>query len=111
MLKNGERGPFCDLTPTGGGTLRGRVMGEEGVSLSSLEEGMEVRLDDPEWPASSRMLIIGVVAEITPLPQLPTRPVVTVRPRHRIDSISEMVIRVPVDAPASSNGPSERGTP
>lgn len=115
MLKNGERGPFCDLTPTGGGVLRGRVMGEEGVSLGSLEPGMEVRLDDPEWPASSRMLVIGVIEEITPLPQLPTRPVVTVRPKFRIDGISELVIRVPTEADAAPPPPRRegagRGTP
>lgn len=104
MLPNGERGPICDLTPTGGGTLRGRVLGEDAAALRSLAAGMEVRLDDPAWPASARMLVIGEIEEVTPLPQLPTRPVVTVKPRFRVDAVSELVIRVPTEAEKPERG-------
>jgi hypothetical protein len=111
MLPNGERGPICDLSPTGGGTLRGRVLGEDAAALRSLVAGMEVRLDDPLWPASARMLVIGEIEEVTPLPQLPTRPVVTVKPRFRVDAISEVVIRVPTEAEKASGGGNSGGPP
>lgn len=104
IMVGDQRGPFCDLVPTGAGTLNGRVFFEEGMARPELKEGMLVRLDDPEWPASARMLIIGQIVEVVPLPQQPNRPVVTVRPQFVIDKISELVIRIPTEAPAASGG-------
>lgn len=97
-----QPGPFCDLVPTGAGTLKGRVFFEEGTRAPELKPDMLVRLDDPEWPASARMLVIGRIVEVVPLPQQPNRPVVTVKPKFLLDKISEVVIRVPTEAPSPS---------
>jgi hypothetical protein len=99
-----QRGPFCDLIPTGAGTLKGRVFFEEGTRPPEVKPGMVVRLDDPEWPASARMLIIGEVVDVVPLPQQPNRPVVTVKPKYAIDKMSEVVIRIPTEAPEGRGG-------
>lgn len=98
IMVGDQRGPFCDLVPTDRGTLNGKVFFDEGVPRPDLKPGMLVRLDDPEWPSSARMLIIGQIIEVVPLPQQPNRPVVTVRPQFAIDKISEVVIRIPTDA-------------
>lgn len=111
MLDDDRPGPICRLVPTGTGVLNGRVGSDEDTSAVPLRKGMLVRLDDPEWPASSRMLVIGEIEEISTHPQQPTRRVISVRPRFKLDSISEVVIRVPTEADAVTPPSTERGSP
>lgn len=102
IMVGDQPGPFCDLVPTGTGLLSGRVFFDEGAIRPELKPGMLVRLDDTEWPASARMLIVGRIVEVVPLPQQPNRPVVTVRPEFPAEHLSEVVIRVPVEASSSA---------
>jgi hypothetical protein len=62
---------------------------------------MIVRLGDERWPQSAQMLEIGIVEAVeTPPDNIRIRTIV-IRPRYRIDRVSEVTLRVPA---ASSTG-------
>jgi hypothetical protein len=68
MLTDDTIGPCCQLSPGPGGRLVGRLCptadptgAGPGVQVA---EGMTVRLNDPDWPQSSRMLVIGRIERI-----------------------------------------------
>ena len=100
------------LTPVGDGTLRGdamRITAGDGP-LPTPEPGQLVRLDDPEWPGSSRMLIVGRVETVSPSPEDPLRPVVVVRPTLNIERVSEVVLRLQ-GGPGGVHGGGAGGAP
>ncbi len=84
------------LAPVGDGTLRGDVefSRPDGTSLPPPEVGMTVRLDDPVWPESARMLIVGTVVAVERSPQNSLRSVVIVRPTADIEHVSEVTLRI-----------------
>lgn len=100
-IMTGEGAPVIgsNLTPMGDGRLKGDVMrlgaplGAEGA-LPAPEVNQLVRLDDPEWPGSSRMLIVGRIESVAPSPEDPLRPVIIVRPTLNIERVSEVVLRL-----------------
>jgi cell shape-determining protein MreC len=105
--RTGDAFLSCQLAPTGSGTFRGEVefrdppagaRPEDAVD-SRLKPGVEVVLDDPEWPESAQMFMIGVVERVEPDADQPLRSVVIVRPRDRLElrRVREVVLRVPVD--------------
>lgn len=90
----------CTLTPRGDGTLSGPV---EYVSAGGGGEaveprpGMRVRLDDPAWPDSAQMFLVGEVERVEESAQMAGRRVVTVRPTLELHRLSELVLRVPIE--------------
>lgn len=87
----------ANLIPQGDGTLRGdvlRIAGPADAAVPQAETGQIVRLDDLDWPASSRMLIVGRVERIEPSPDDPLRTVIIVRPTLNIERVAEVLLRV-----------------
>lgn len=117
MLADEKVGPVCELAATGKGTLVGAIADEpDAVSgrRAEITPGMTVRLVEESWPQSSRMLVIGVVERVEPLPQQPLRRMVTVRPVYDIERWSEVMIRIPTTdeqpgVPASGSPPGAGG--
>ena len=110
-------GVQCRLEPIGGGRLRGPATWVFEASRQGPVEiatGMTVRLRDETWPRSAQMLIVGVVVEVAPAEDEPTRTIVTVEPTVPLERVSEVVLRVPVDVldddddqqPQDGSGPS-----
>lgn len=102
MLDEQRVGPFCSLQPTGEGTLRGRVedTGDPNApDQATLMLGMTVRLNDDAWAAGSRMLILGTITAIEPVPTSPLRKLVTVTPVYTVERWNQVMIRVPGSAP------------
>lgn len=103
IMINGEiaDGLRCTLTPVGDGTLRGPVSDRRDPGTNSPIEpvaGQLVRLDDPLWPRSSRMLKLGVVESVEPSPNQPLRRIVTVRPTVLdLDRLSDVILWTPLE--------------
>ncbi len=99
MLEPDRRGPVCQLTPDGRGRFTGRVMEDASLrdpataATTPITIGMMVRLDDADWPRTAKMLIVGQVIGIEPLPNQPLRRVVTVEPYYAPDRATEVMIR------------------
>jgi hypothetical protein len=89
----------CTLTPRGDGTLSGPVEYVSGGAGESVEPktGMKVRLDDPGWPDSAQMFLVGTVERVEESAQMAGRRVVTVRPTLELHRLSELVLRVPIE--------------
>ncbi len=101
MLRpDGEATLNCSLTPNGDGTLSGPVteLGPN-VDAPDLALGQDVRLmaRDGSWPTSAQMLLIGRVVAIDPAPGQPLRRWITVEPLVELRTISQAVLRIPVD--------------
>lgn len=97
MLPEDRLGPTCQLSPSTGGRLVGRLEDTTeptGTGLRAVvEPGMIVRLNDARWPPSSRMLVVGVVERVDPMPGAPLRQMVTVMPAAGVAGASEVMIR------------------
>jgi len=99
------RGPMCALRPNPAerGTLSGDVeaMPETGVGPAppEIRPGMVVRVMDGAWPEHAQGLIIGEVERVER--KANQRLTVTVRPVHRVDRVSQVILRV-LGAPPSS---------
>lgn len=107
MLSEQGIGPRCDISPVGDGTLKGKLQGDYDPNDPNYippKPGMMVRLVDPRWPESSRMLIIGAIDRIDPAPDAPLRQIVTVRPIYSLDRWSEVMIRIPDPAAGAGRG-------
>lgn len=91
MMGDDKRGPQCEFKPTGDGGLRGKA--EWSSNQPEIKAGMLVRLDDPAWPASSRMLVLGRVESVETAAN--QRKIVIVRPEVPLDTVSEVVLRIP----------------
>ncbi|MCA9279700.1 MAG: hypothetical protein H6815_09895 [Phycisphaeraceae bacterium] len=98
---------FCDLTPTGAGTLRGKMWELPG-DLEPPTGGELVRLSDPQWPAHSRMLEIGTIIKVESDPNSALRQIITVEPRVDLNLVQEVILRIDpyddVDMPSHSSG-------
>lgn len=95
MLSESDRGPLCELSATGSGTLVGTVMdriGSQSFSAVDIKAGMIVRLADSTWPGSSQMLVVGEVKSIETEATGHRR--IVVEPRLRLDRVSEVWLRV-----------------
>lgn len=115
MLDPVVPGPACRLTPRGDGTLAGRLKTESvllpggmasaatdsaGDPAAGVKPGMVVRLADETWPQSAQMLELGIVESVqTPPEDIRIRTIV-VRPRYRVDRVSEVTLRVPASTEA-----------
>lgn len=109
IIKPGDpSGLVCTLRPAGDGTLRGPVEDRRDLATNTPIEpavGQDVRLDDPAWPMSSRMLLIGRVERIDPNPDQPLRRILTIRPTvEGLDRLSEVIIWSP-DLTSNSDKP------
>jgi len=82
----------CQVRPMGDGTLAGDVVRD----AVGVEAGQIVRLDDPAWPASAQMLILGAIERVERKEN--QRLVITVRPAVAIDRVSDVVLRVTLAA-------------
>lgn len=112
--RTGDAFLSCLLAPTGSGTFRGDVEFRDppaGATVADaidtrLKPGVEVVLDDPEWPESAQMFTIGVVERVEPDEDQPLRSVIVVRPRDGLElrRVREVVLRVPVDGSAMDDG-------
>lgn len=97
----------CTLTPTGEGTLRGPVEDKRAADGTSLRPaiGQSVRLDDPSWPDTARMLLVGRVEAVEPSPGQPLRSVVVVRPIvPNLERLGEVLLWTPDDASPATGG-------
>lgn len=94
-------GLTCTLSPRADGTLAGPVEDRrEDGAASPIEPavGQTVRLDDPTWPAISRMLLVGRIERVEPNPQQPLRKLITVRPVvDHLHRVSEGFLLIPDD--------------
>ncbi|QOI99519.1 MAG: hypothetical protein HRU70_03090 [Phycisphaeraceae bacterium] len=104
MTASGEPGPRALLEPSGDGTLRGVVeyVQTPGGGVVEPAVGQVVRLDDPGWPAASRMLIVGRVVSVEPAPEHPLRRLIVVEPTVRIERVAEVVLRSTLPEPEGS---------
>jgi hypothetical protein len=101
MLDETTIGPMANLQATGDGTLQGRVEDDadpNAPARAPIAPGMLVRLNDEAWPAGSRMLILGTVVAVEPVPASPLRQRITVAPMHTLERWREAMIRVPASA-------------
>jgi hypothetical protein len=98
------------IAPVGDGTLRGDLEDRKDQAGNRIEpkEGDEVRLlDGPNWPSSSRMLLVGKVQGVAPSPRQRLRLVVTVVPSEGdLSRAREVMVRLPV-----AGRPAPGGTP
>jgi len=90
MLSDDQPGPQCEFLPTGDGGLRGKA--EWAPNKGEVKAGMVVRLDDPNWPATARMLVLGHVESVETAAN--QRRIVIVRPEVPLDTVSEVVLRI-----------------
>jgi cell shape-determining protein MreC len=115
VTRIGPDGLACSLEPTGDGRLRGDLEylapTPERPSVPEVAVGMTVRLDDPSWPASAQMLVLGTIERIEPSSAAPDRQVITVRPTADLRRVSEVILRIPIDAAGSRSTPREGATP
>lgn len=121
MLDDQKYGPVCQFEPLGDGTLSGMTTdidaatGQSDPSAADLGElvqpGMTVRLIDPSWPQSSRMLIMGQVVSVEPSPTQIKRRRIVIRPQHNIISASEVMVRLPRYAAEGSTLPAPAPAP
>jgi hypothetical protein len=98
----------CSLTPNGDGTLSGPVMEPAALATGpQLALGQDVRLlgRDGSWPTSAQMLLIGRVVSIDPAPGQPLRRWVTVEPLVELRTISQAVLRIPLDGVSQEREP------
>lgn len=110
MLSPETRGPLCFLNPMrSGDALQGRVEYRQGDP--PVERGMLVRLDDPAWPASAGMLVLGVIESIQS--ETAGAQIVLVKPTLDLLRLSEVIVRtnpepaeLPAEALKSSTQPS-----
>lgn len=102
MLDAATAGPGCLLKPSGSGTLVGPV--EDTGGARPVAAGQRVNLQDPTWPRSAQMLLIGVVESVEPSPNQPLRSVITVRPTLRLDRLSEVILRLSIDTLPAEGG-------
>src|SRR5690606_5414459 len=99
------RGPMCALRPNPAerGTLSGDVkaMPATGVGPEppEIRPGMVVRVMHGAWPEPAQGLIIGEVERVET--KANQRLTVTVRPVHRVDRVSQVILRVLGTAPAT----------
>jgi hypothetical protein len=104
MLGDKESGPACSLTPSGAGALQGPVIypADQPQVIAAIRPGLLVRLADGRWPASSQMLVLGLIDRV----DLATnqRQIVTVRPVVPLDRVPEVVLRIPAPQPAATPG-------
>ena len=118
MLGPTQFGPACVLEPRGDGTLTGRLRSESvllptgaksaavdsasGDPGAGIKPGMIVRLADDGWPPSAQMLELGIVELVEkPADNILIRTIV-VRPKYRIDRVSEVTIRAPAPSPTGA---------
>lgn len=99
----------AELSPRGDGTLRGVVRVLEsrvgaGAKPPEPAPGQLVRLDDPDWPPSATMLIVGRVESVDPSPEESQRVVITVRPLVNVERVARVLLRFDVDT-NSGEGP------
>jgi cell shape-determining protein MreC len=98
VLDDFGAGLGCTLAAAGDGTLQGDVEDRRNPATTTAIEpsvGQEVRLNDPSWPRSAQMLLIGKVEKVEPSPKQPLRKVVTVRPIvENLDRVSEVMLRM-----------------
>lgn len=99
--------PICELHPGGDGTLSGVVEDrrtDPDQLATPVAVGQTVRLDDPAWPRSSRMLIIGLVTEVGSAPGQELRKIITVEPTVRLDRVAEIILRITEEAEEGGEG-------
>ena len=107
----------CLLQPAPGGRLTGEaaVLDPTPARPDPPEPrpGMTVRLRDEAgvWPASARMLVVGVVERVRRDPEQPLRPIVTVRPRVQLRRLSEVVLRIPLESPGRGDAGDTEAAP
>jgi cell shape-determining protein MreC len=100
----GERGAILALSPVSDGKLQGWVLLPRGEPEVLVTEGQEVRLEDPQWPRSARMLLIGKVERAWRGND--GRQYATVKPTAELERLSEVVLRLTRDeAEARETGP------
>ena len=121
MLDATRFGPACRLEPRGDGTLSGRLRSESvllptgarsaaidaasGDANAGVKPGMIVRLADDSWPQSAQMLELGIVESVeTPAQDIRIRTIV-VRPKYRVERVSEVTLRVPAVRTSSGDKP------
>jgi cell shape-determining protein MreC len=96
-----QQGIKLVLNPVGDGKLQGSALLEPGQPDTPMAEGQEVRLDDPQWPRSATMLLIGKVERAWRGND--GRQYATVRPTADLERLSEVVLRLTRDeAPAGA---------
>ncbi len=77
------------LEPTGRGAFTGEV--EKTVVL---DKGDIVRLDDPAWPRTAQMMVLGEIDAITVNDREPLRHTITVEPLYAVTDVASMTLIV-----------------
>ncbi len=102
-----DRSVGCELIPVGD-RLKGQVVyapdpRTPGAALLAAV-GQEVRLQDPEWPRSAQMLLLGTIEKVEPAPARQDRQVITVRPIVELTRIGEVILRTTTGADEDPEG-------
>lgn len=98
-------GLACLLESMGDGTLTGPVTVEGSPNgAPSLLVGQTVVLNDDQWPAHAQFFVLGLVESVVDHPVTSTRKIVTVRPTVDVRRVSEVYLRVPLDADSQTGG-------
>jgi hypothetical protein len=92
-----ERAVLAQLEPTGRGGLVGAINQDAAV-----EVGDVVRLDDPGWPPTAQMLVVGVVESVEPDEREPLRNLLRVRPRFEPARVAYVTLIVEQPAPGDA---------
>jgi hypothetical protein len=111
MLDDQQTGPICALKPTREGRLEGAIGYDANATASmmaAVQPGMNVRLQDPSWPASAQMLIIGQVEKIEP-GTTSLRPRVVVKPVYGFERERDVVVRISGDMAGATALPPTSG--
>jgi cell shape-determining protein MreC len=97
MVEDPDRGWRCQLRPIGQGRLQGEVVSD----ATGIAVGQTVRLQDNAWPASAQMLVLGRVSEVEQRQN--GRIVITVQTEVDPSRLTEVVLRAPAPADATSD--------
>ena len=88
---NLDDAPPIQLQPTGDGRFVGDARADDPIAIDD-----EVRLDDLRWPATAQMMIIGFIESIDEKPEQPLRRSVVVRPRHQLNELPHVILKIPI---------------
>lgn len=92
MGSDDKPGPACELSPHKSRPILQGLVEYVKDPKQAPAIGQTVRVDDPIWPRSSRMLVLGTITDMKPAPA-GSRQMIEVTPTVPLDRLSELVLR------------------
>ena len=88
-------GELTQLIPTGSGTFTAQV--DRSVDIG---EGDLVRLDDPSWPPTAQMMVLGEIVSVQVNDMEPLRNTILVKPAYQVHQVAYVTLIVAESAAA-----------